>query len=253
MAKADIYSVAGEKIGTVELPKQFDEPIRQDLIKRAVFAIQSHNYQAYGSDPLAGTRQGKATPKRRQKFGTTYGYGISRVKRKRFWRRGERFGWQAAFVASAVKGRKAFPPKAEKVLAEKINKKERRKAICSAIAAAKSLIIEDKFEGLKKSKEVVTVLNKIGLKKELQRTKQKKVRAGRGTMRGRRYKRKVGPLIVASKKCSLLKSAKNLPGVNVTEVKTLNVELLAPGTKPGRTTIWTKAAIEKLAKERLFS
>ena len=252
MAKADIYSVTGEKIGTVELPMQFDEPIRLDLIKRAVFAIQSHNYQPYGSDPLAGTRQGQATPKRRRKFGTTYGYGVSRVKRKRLWRRGERFGWVGAFVASTIKGRKAFPPKAEKVLAEKINKKERRKAIRSAISAAKNLIVEDKAENLKKSKEVRIVLEKIGLKEELGRAKQKKVRAGRGTTRGRKYKRKVGPLVVASKECSLLKSAANIPGVDVVQVKNLNANLLAPGTKPGRTTIWTKAAIEKLAKENLF-
>ena len=253
MTKADVLSIEGQKIGIVELPEQFNKPIRLDLIRRAVFSIQSHNYQPYGADPLAGTRQGQATPKRRKKFGTTYGYGVSRVRRKRFWRRGSRFGWQAAFVASAIKGRRAFPPKIEKVFAEKINRKERRKAICSAISAAKSYVIEDKFEGLKKSKEVVIVLNKIGLKKELERTKQKKVRAGKGTMRGRKYKRKVGPLIVAEKKCSLLKSAANVPGIAIVEVKNLNAELLAPGMNAGRITIWTQSAIEKLAKERLFS
>jgi len=252
MVKVDTYLVTGEKTGTIELPEQFNEPLRADLIRRAIFSIQSHNYQPYGADPLAGTRQGQATPKRRRKFGTTYGYGVSRVRRKRFWRRGTRFGWQAAFVASVTKGRRAFPPKAEKVIAEKINKKERRKAIRSAISAAKSLVIENKFEGMKKSKEIVTVLNKIGLKKELERTKPKKVRAGKGTMRGRKYKRKVGLLIVAAKKSSILKSASNIPGVNVVEVKKLNTELLAPGMKTGRTTVWTQAAIEKLSKEKLF-
>ncbi|MBD3263268.1 50S ribosomal protein L4 [Candidatus Woesearchaeota archaeon] len=250
--KAEIYSVEGKKTGTIELPSQFNHPVRIDLIKRAVFAIHSHNYQPYGADPKAGTRQGKATPKRRHKFGTTYGYGISRVKRKRTWRRGSRFGWTAAFVASAVKGRKAFPPKSEKVIREKINKKERRKAICSAISGVNSLVVEDKFEDYKKLKQVATVLNKIGLKKDLERPKQKKVRAGRGTTRGRKYKRKKGLLIVASKKCPLLKSAANLPGVDITEVKNLNAKLLAPGAQPGRKTIWTKAAIEKLAKENLF-
>ena len=105
---------------------------------------------------------------------------------------------------------------------------------------------------MKKSKEVIIALNKIGLKKELERAKQKKVRAGRGTMRGRKYKRKVGVLVVAAKKCSLLKSAANISGADVVEVKNLNAALLAPGMKTGRTTVWTKAAIEKLAKERLF-
>jgi len=221
MVKRQILSLTGEKIGSIELPSHFNETIRPDLIKRAVLAIHSHNYQPYGSDPLAGTRQGKATPKRRRKFGTTYGYGISRVKRKRLWRRGERFGWVAAFVANVVGGRKAFPPKAEKKIKEKINKKERRKAIRSAIAATSltefvstrhvldklkelPIIIEDKFEELKKAKEVVSVLEKLGLKKELQRTKTKKVRAGKGKMRGRKYRKKIGPLIITSKSCPLL-------------------------------------------------
>ena len=46
-----------------------------------------------------------------------------------------------------------------------------------------------------------------------------------------------------------MKAAKNLPGVDVVTVDNLNVELLAPGTHPGRLTIWTQSAIEKL-KER---
>ena len=164
--KVDTYSITGAKKEQVELPIQFLESIRGDLIRRAVLAQQSHSYQPYGSDPLAGTRQGYATPKRRRKYRTTYGHGVSRIKRKHAWHRGLRFGWVGAFVANAIGGRKAFPPQANKVIAEKINTKERRKSIRSAIAATTKkdlvemrghkiadvkslpLVVEDKFETL---------------------------------------------------------------------------------------------------------
>nr|NIQ06333.1 50S ribosomal protein L4 [Candidatus Korarchaeota archaeon] len=40
--------------------------------------------------------------------------------------------------------------------------------------------------------------------------------------------------------------ARNLPGVDIVKVNNLNVELLAPGTHPGRLTVWTSSALEKL-------
>ncbi|MCD6241085.1 50S ribosomal protein L4, partial [Candidatus Bathyarchaeota archaeon] len=70
-----------------------------------------------------------------------------------------------------------------------------------------------------------------------------------GKMRGRRYKQAKGPLIIVSESNGIMKAAKNLPGVDVVTVDNLNVELLAPGTHPGRLTVWTQSAIEKL-KER---
>jgi large subunit ribosomal protein L4e len=36
--------------------------------------------------------------------------------------------------------------------------------------------------------------------------------------------------------------------VDVTTVANLNVELLAPGTHPGRLTVWTSSAIERLSE-----
>jgi len=40
--------------------------------------------------------------------------------------------------------------------------------------------------------------------------------------------------------------------VDVIEVKNLNAEVLAPGTKPGRLTLWSEAAIDILNKEKMF-
>ncbi len=259
--KAQVFSIEGQKKGEVNLPQQFEEAIRFDLIKRAVLAQQSNSFQPHGVDPMAGKRQGHPTPKRRKKYKTSYGHGMSRIARKYSWHRGMQFSYVGAFVANAVKGLKAFPPLAEKVITEEINKKERRKAIRSAIAASASIdlvkqrghrvdkvpiIVENRMESLKKAKNVQELLNKLGLGKEMERVEEKKVRAGKGKMRGRRYKCKVGPLIVVSKSCDIMKAARNLPGVEVIAVKDLNAEALAPGAHPGRLCIWSDSAVERL-------
>jgi large subunit ribosomal protein L4e len=267
--KVPVLSVEGQKISDVELPVQFSEPVREDLIKRAALAVMSAQHQAYGTDPLAGLRQGKALPKRRRKYGGTYGKGISRVARKVMWHRGEQFGWVGARGAQTVGGIKAFPPKVGKIFWEKINKKENRKAIRSAISATSilelvakkhklgnikivPLIIEDKFEALKKSKEVYKHLKTLGLSEELARTKEKKIRAGKGKGRGRKYKTKIGLLIIVSKSCNLQKAAANLAGIDVVTIKNINAALLAPAAMPARLTIWTKSALETMEKEKLF-
>ena len=87
----------------------------------------------------------------------------------------------------------------------------------------------------------------------MERSSVKKIRAGRGKTRGRKYKTKKGPLIVVADKCALQKSAKNIPGVDITTISSVNAELLAPGYVPGRLTIFTDKAIEKLDKEKLFT
>jgi len=266
--KANLLSVDNQVIGKVDLPKQFEEPVRQDLIKRAVLAVQANNRQPYGTDPEAGKKYSISVSKMRHRFRGMYGMGISRSPRKTMSRRGMRINWVGAFAPNTVGGYRAHPPKIEKVWSQKINTKERRKAIRSALASVISkeivakrghkvpvnypMIIEDKFEKLSKTKEVRAVLEKLGLAEELQRTSEKKVRAGRGKMRGRRYNKKTGPLIIVSEKCALEKAGMNLPGVNVVEIKNINANLLAPGTVPGRLTIFTKQAIEKLGKEKLF-
>ena len=55
-----------------------------------------------------------------------------------------------------------------------------------------------------------------------------------------------------SGECEALKSARNVPGIDVAVVKNLNAELLAPGTHMGRLTLFTQAALDKLDKEKLF-
>lgn len=254
MVKVTIYSINGEKTGQMELPVQFSEPVRYDLIKRAILSVQSRKRQAYGADPLAGTRQGAATSKRRHKYKTTYGHGVSRIKRKYTFHRGSQFGWIGAFVANAVGGRKAFPPKAGKIIIERINKKENKKAIRSAISAnAEAVkIVDDKFMNLKKTKEVQKTLDKIGFKTEIRKSKDRKLRAGKGSMRGRKYKVRRGPLLVVAKQTEAVRAAKNVAGVDVADVRKLNAELLCPGIQPRRAILFTKEAVELMKKEGLY-
>jgi len=87
----------------------------------------------------------------------------------------------------------------------------------------------------------------------MKRTEKKKIRAGKGKTRGRKYKKKVGPLIIVSNECKLFKAGINIPGVEVINVKDINTELLAPGTHAGRLTLYTEASISKLEKDKLFS
>ena len=52
--KLKILGTKSEDKGQVELPFVFNEPVRDDLIKRAVHALQANARQPYGADPRAG-------------------------------------------------------------------------------------------------------------------------------------------------------------------------------------------------------
>jgi len=266
--KAKILDIHKTEKGTKELPVQFSEQIRWDLIQRAVISLQNERRQAYGVKHGAGLRQVSEVSRRRRDYKGTYGAGISRVPRKIMSRNGTRMNWVGAFAPGTVGGRRAHPPKTEKIWWKKINEKERLKAIRSAIAATASkeiitkrghlipsnypFILDEKLEHLEKTKDVVQTLEKLGFNNELARIEDRKIRAGKGKSRGRKYIIRKGPLIVVSKPGKLLKSAINIAGVDVVDVRKLNAELLAPGGIPGRLTLWTTSAIETIKKENLF-
>ena len=176
-----------------------------------------------------------------------------------------RDGQRAAFASSAVGGRTTHPPVVEKKIEKKIPKKEMRLALRSALAATASkktvasrghivddirdfpLVVTNKIQALKKTQDVRDALVQLGVWPEVYRVKESRnVRAGKGKMRGRRIKQAVGPLLVITKDEGIVKAAHNLPGVEVVDVNSLNAELLAPGTHPGRLTLWSLSAFEKL-------
>lgn len=266
--KLKILSLDKKEQGSKDLPNQFNEEFRPDLIKRAVHALQANKRQPYGAKGDAGKRHSAFVSKRRRKYRGTYGIGQSRTPRKVLSRSGTRFFFVGAFAPQTVGGRRSHPPKPQKQWQKKINRKENKKAIRSAISATINkevvkarghnipkdypFIIDNKVEDIKKTKELSSILNKFGFKEELKRSAKKKVRAGKGKLRGRKYRRKKSILFVVSKKCNLLKSADNIPGVDIVDVKSLNAEILAPGALPGRLTLWSKSAIELMEKENLF-
>ncbi len=266
--KIPIVDIQKKKSGERQLPEQFSEPFRPDLIRRAVHALQSASRQPYGAAPGAGQRSSSKLSKRRKKYRGCYGFGISRVNRKILSRRGTRFFWVGATSPQTVGGRRAHPPKAEKILVQKINKKENVKAIRSAIAATVNPALVQKrghhtpadypfaldasFENLSKTKDVERTLVSLGFTDELERSAKKKVRAGIGKMRGRRYRRRKGILIVIGDHCPLEKAAQNLPGIDIIAVNSLNAHVLAPGAMPGRATVWTTKALDALEKDNLY-
>lgn len=253
--KVHVYSIEGKPVDEIELPPIFNEELRPYVIRRAVLAHQTARLRPWGVDAMAGKRTSAET------WGK--GHGVARVRRVK----GSRYpaAGKGAFAPHTVGGRRAHPPKVQKVLREHINRKERRIAIRSSIAATKEkrqvrsrghlvddiaelpLVVSDEIEGIKKVGRIKEVFHKLGLWRDVERAiDSKKVRAGRGKMRGRHYRQAVGPLVVVGQDKGIKLGASNLPGVEVVTVNNLNSERLAPGGVPGRLTLWTKSAIQKL-------
>ena len=243
-----VMSLKGKAGKKLDLPELFEELYRPDLIKKAVVVSQTNRKQAYGPQPSAGLKTSA------ESWGS--GRGVAQVPRLKNSSR-------VARVPQAVGGRKAHPPSSKRVFFEKLNRKERQKAMRSAIAATAKpdlvkarghrfegtlpLILEDAFEELATTSEIAEVLVALNVWQDIEKAKRgKRVRAGKGKRRGRRYKNKKSILIICARSVS---AARNLPGVDVVTVDQLNIELLAPGTHAGRLTIWTQSAINALVKE----
>lgn len=257
-----VFDLQGKEVGEVELPKVFKTDFRPDLIIRAVLAMQSHNRQPYGTDPLAGKRTSAYYHGLRKGPHHMMNREMSRMKRIHGGAPG--LEMTARFIPGVVKGIKAHRPLAEKIWDRKINKKENNLALKSAIAATSDLelvskrhkisdvelplIIADDIQSVKKTKDIEKILDALKLSLDIERAKVKKVRPGKGKMRGRRYKKKKSVLFIVSKDSGIVKAAKNIAGVDVCNVSNVNIELLAPGTQAGRLTVFDKSAINKLGE-----
>jgi large subunit ribosomal protein L4e len=114
-------------------------------------------------------------------------------------------------------------------------------------------VIESKaFEGaaLTKTKAAIALLQAIGAGPDLVKVqKSKKLRAGKGKLRGRRYRQRRGPLVVYNPDVDgkeLVKAFRNIPGVESSSVYSLNLLQLAPGGHLGRFVVWTSSAFAAL-------
>jgi large subunit ribosomal protein L4e len=231
-----VFDAEGKPIKEIELPKLFESSVNKTLIERAFWIIFTHKLQPKGRDPTAGMKVSA------ESWGT--GYGIARLARIKG--SGTPRAGQAGGVASVVKGRLAHPPKAEKKIYKRINKKERLAATESALAATINIqlvkerghrydgnlpiVVYDDVEKINKTKNVEALLIKLGLSNELERIKEKGV----------------GPLFVVSGISPLIKAARNIKGVDAVTAKDVSVLHLAPGGKPGRLVIYTESALNVL-------
>jgi large subunit ribosomal protein L4e len=117
------------------------------------------------------------------------------------------------------------------------------------------LVISSKaFEGaaVAKTSAALALLDGIGAGPDLSRVRaSRKLRAGKGKMRGRRHRQRRGPLVVYDPETDgteLVKGFRNIPGVETCSVYALNLLQLAPGGHLGRFIIWTSSAFAALDK-----
>ena len=256
--KITTYTTTGTKDGEIELPIIFSTPFRRELIHKAWINLTSHKFQPQGRHPSAGqdvVADSNDPPT---------GQGVSRVARAQGGGGGRQ--GQGAEVASTRGGRQAHPPIVGKVIYKKLNKKENKLALCSAIAATSSktiiesrghkiegiesfpIIVSDDIESISKSNEIVKVLESLKLKQDTDRLESRKSRSGQSRLRGRSKKVGKSVLFVTKEDKEMSKAIGALPGVEVKSVKDLSVLDLAPGSQPIRLTVYSKSAIEEIAK-----
>jgi large subunit ribosomal protein L4e len=170
----------------------------------------------------------------------------------------------AAESPGTVGGRKAHPPRPDRDWSKKINKKERIMARASALAATRDtglvtrrghifeadltlpVVVEDDIEVLKTTQEATELLRSIKVYDDVLRASKKKIRAGRGKMRARKYRRARSVLVALSSSSESSRAFTNIPGVDVSSSKQLNTEILAPGGEPGRLVLFSESALEEL-------
>ena len=255
MEKVNVYDLDGKKKILVNMPRIFSIKPRKDLIRKASEISFSKNKQVQGRNKRAGLRN---TAK-----GWGTGHGISRAPRIK----GSGFptARNVGRVPFAKGGRRAHPIKTEKIVKKKINKKVNKLSLISAISASGDLdwvknrghlinkvpeiplVIDDKIQTVKKTKLMYSILSELGLEDELVKVKEgKKIRAGKGKRRGRKYKNKKSILVVIKDDFGIVKASRNIPGVDVIKFENLSIANLAPGGLSGRLILWAQSAFNDL-------
>ena len=257
-----VFSTDGKGEEEIKLPEVFNTKVNYATLKKAFLAEQSEKFQLKYTDPMAGKRKVARLTKRRRSYKTSYGRGLDRTPRKTLSKIGTNFSYAGAVAPNTVGGRQAHPPKAEKNLIKEINKKERRLAVKMGIAASADLssvskfhkiegikelpiIISGNLESIKKTKDAVKMFSSIGLGTELERVMERKIRSGKGKLRGRKYRKKLSIIIVTGKGEKVSKAFSNTNTI-IKSFNELSVSDVSQAGRPGRLVIWTKDAVEKM-------
>jgi large subunit ribosomal protein L4e len=256
--KTKLLDKTGKLKKEIKLPDNFSSKIRRDILLKSFETLKSG--QKRGSKPGAGAQYSASgiLRHRRHKWKTTYGRGISRVPRKILSRHGSSFNWVGATIASTRGGRRAHPPKSIKNQFKKINKKELLIAFNTGFTGTgKRDCLKEKYgksfdnvpvvfdSGILnlKTKEFISVLKKVFKGCFGKILKKKKKRAGKGKLRGRKYKSNAGVLFVIGSNEEM-----NRKGIDVVKVKDLEIRDLAPNGEPGRFACYTEKAIKEIGE-----
>ncbi len=260
--KTKIFDMNGKEKGTIELPKYFESEIREDIVSKVLEARKRQ--QPYSPSPVAGKQHSAKglIVHARHVWRSGYGRGQSRVPRKIFSRKGSQFNWEGAEVPQARGGMRAHPPKVIQFINElKINKKELKIAFASSLAATGSeKYILKKYSSIEKMDKkapfiISSEITKLKTKQILEELKiilgnlyevairKKSIRAGRGKLRGRKYKSTAGMILVLGNDEELKTKL-----FEVKKTNELNVVDLANGGL-GRLAVYTEKAIKDLGEK----
>jgi len=257
--EANVYDLEGKVQKKVSLPKVFECSYNEDMIKRALLAEQSEEYQPQGRDILAGMRTSAQFVGRLGNYRSQRHTGRPPRPRQMLARGGV---GAVRRIPSAVKGRRAHPQKVEKRIVEKINRKEYIKALESAVAATgnMSLIkkthiyaketfpiaVSSEIEKISRTKDLMKIIASLGLMEDLEKSHKPRKNEGSSRRSKKRYFRNSLLFVVKDAKV-LGKAGRNIPGASVLEVDRLRISAITPGAKPVLT-LWSESALQSLTE-----
>jgi len=261
-AQVTVFSTEGDNTDQTTIPDVFSCPLRRDLIQFVHTNMRKNSRQAYGVQCNFGP-MGIVAGHQHSAHSWGTGRAVSRIPRVSGG--GTHRAGQGAFGNMCRSGRMFAPTKTYRRWHRKINKTQKQQALASCLAATACaplvearghrvaedvkeipLVVEDAIESISKTAEAVKCLENLGLSEELSKCMRKQTRPGKGKMRGRMYKRRRGPLIVYKNDDGCVKAFRNIPGVELMCVDSLNLLKLAPGGHVGRLCVWSKSAFESL-------
>jgi len=240
---------------TLKLATVFSAPLRPDLVRSIHRDISKNRRQAHGVSEFAG----------HQTSAESWGTGRAVARIPRVAGGGTSRSGQGAFGNMCRGGHMFAPNKTWRRWHRSPNQTQKRHAMASSIAASAlpslvmarghrvsqvpelPLIVNDAFQNVNKTKTALEMLNKLGLADDIERVKEtRRLRAGKGKGRNRRYVTRKGPLVVYAEDNGIVHALRNVPGVELCHVEKLNLIQTAPGGTFGRIIVWTESAAKKL-------
>jgi len=255
--QANVYQTDGKVEKKITLPSVFTKSYNEGIVRRALLSDQSTKYQPQGHYLLAGLQTTATYVGRYSTYRTLRHVGQAIRPRQKLAKGAM---GDVRRIPSSVKGRRAHPHKIEKNIVERINRKEYALALESAVAGTANaaavkkshaysgeslpIVVSSQIEKIAKTSDLLKVLGALSLMDDVEKSHAPKIKPGMRRKVKRRYFRR-SVLIVAKDASQLSKSGRNIPGVDVLSVSSLDVEKLAPGANP-RLTLWSEAAIPEI-------